>query len=252
MRIAIFGERGMIGRSLVASAPAGYQIAAFNLPEADVRRQATFADELTKFKRDVVISLAAMLGTLISGDSVTDIFETNVMGALTLACAAKEAGAVSYIFTSSTVVHGENKIGQHHCRFDGFAPKHSYSASKVAAEFALQHFSKEANGMTFVTVRPPMVIGEGSKLVLPPEEFVREASAGRDITLFGDGSHEREFVSATDVAAGIWKAAIWSLSADRGYHPFFLTGNRISIKDLAWMVANKYGANVIFVPTTLQ
>src|SRR5258708_20194370 len=98
MRIGIFGERGMIGRSLVASAPAGYQIAAFNLPEADVRRQATFADELTKFKPDVVINLAAMLGTLISGDSVTDIFETNVMGALTLPSAPKEAAPVTSIF----------------------------------------------------------------------------------------------------------------------------------------------------------
>lgn len=242
----------MVGQALVASAPAGYQIAAFNLPEADVRRQATFADTLTKFKPDVVINLAAILGSMVSGESVRDMFETNAMGALTLAYAAKEAGAKSYIFASSTVAHGGNETGRHHGRLDGFAPKHAYGASKVAAELALQQFSKEGGDMRFVTVRPPQIIGESSKVLQPPEQFVQEASAGKDIVLFGDGLHQREFVSTADVAAGIWKAAQWSLTADRGYHPFFLTGNRISMKDLAETVARKFGTNVIFVPKTAQ
>jgi UDP-glucose 4-epimerase len=242
----------MIGRSLVASAPDGYRIAAFNLPEADVRRQATFADALTRFKPDVVINLAAILGGMVAGESVREMFETNAMGALTVAYAAKDAGAKSYVFASSTVAHGGNEPGRHHGRLDGFAPKHAYGASKAAAELSLQQLSKEDGSMRFVTVRPPQIIGESSKVLQPPEQFVQEASAGRDIVIFGDGLHEREFVSTEDVTAGIWKAAQWSLTADRGYHPFFLTGNRISMKDLAEAAAKKFGTNVVFVPKTAQ
>jgi nucleoside-diphosphate-sugar epimerase len=252
MRIAIFGERGMIGQALVASAPAGCQIAAFNLPAADVRRRMTFADALTKFEPEVVINLAAILGGVVAGESVQQMFETNVMGALTVAYAAKEAGARSYIFTSSTVAHGGNEPGKHHRRFDGFAPRHAYGASKAAAELALQQLSKEAGDLRFVAVRPPQIIGESSKVLQPPEQFVQEAAAGKDIVLFGDGLHEREYVATADVAGGIWKAVQWSLTADRGYHPFFLTGNRVSMKDLAETVARKFGTKVIFMPKTAQ
>lgn len=242
----------MIGQALVASAPAGCQIAAFNLPDADVRRRATFADALVAFRPDVVINLAAILGGVVAGESVQDMFETNAMGALTVAYAAREAGAGSYIFTSSTVAHGGNELGRHHGRFDGFAPRHAYGASKAAAELGLQQLSKEAGDMRFVSVRPPQIIGESSKVLQPPEQFVREASAGRDIVLFGDGLHEREYVSTADVAAGMWKTAQWSLTADRGYHPFFLTGNRVSMKDLAETVARKFGTKVVFLPKTAQ
>src|SRR5258708_4226265 len=177
MRIAIFGESGMIGRGLVASAPAGYQIAAFNPPGVDVRRQATFADALTKFKPDIVINLAGILGGMVSGESVRDMFETNTMGALTVAYAAKEAGAKSYLFASSTVAHGGNATGRHHGRLDGFSPRHAYGASQAAAELALQQFSKEAGDMRFVTVRPPQIIGEKSKVLHPPDQFVQETSS---------------------------------------------------------------------------
>lgn len=252
MRIAVFGARGFIGGAFVRAASSNHELFLFNRPDADVRNPKTFSERLKKVRPDVVVNLSASLGTMLTSQPMREVFETNTMGSLHVAHAAKEAGARAYIFISSTVVHGQNKTGEHHGRFSGFAPKHPYSASKAAAEFALQTFAKEDGGMIIVTLRPPMVIGEGSRLELPPIEFVREIQGGRAIKIFGDGLHEREFVSVEDVAFGIREALAWSMGAENGYHPFFLTGNRSSMRNLAEQAVKKFGGMVAYVPSSKQ
>ena len=252
MRIAVFGARGFIGKAFVRSTPREHELFLFNRPEADVRKPESFTEKLKKLRPNVVVNLSALLGTLLSSPPVRDMFETNTMGSLNVAYVAREAGAKTYIFTSSTVVHGENKKGEHHGRFSGFAPKHSYGASKAAAEYALQQFANEQTDIAIVTLRPPMVIGEGVGVPLPPIEFVRDALKSKEIRIFGDGFHEREYVSVFDTALGIWKAVEWSINADKGYHPFFLTGNRVSMKGLAEEVVKKFGGKIINVSKTVQ
>lgn len=252
MRIAIFGGRGFIGKKFVESAPQEHELLLLNRPDADIKKPETYIEKLKEFKPDVVVNLSALLGTLLSSVSVKDMFETNTIGSLHLAYASHMAGAKSYIYTSSTVVHGENKKGEHHGRFDAFAPKHPYSASKASAEYALEQFAKHETDMPIVTLRPPMVIGEGVGVPLPPIEFVRDILNGKDIQIFGDGLHEREFVSVVDTARGIWQALAWSVSAPKGYHPFFLTGNRTSMRDLAEKAVEKFGGKIVYVPSTKQ
>lgn len=252
MRIAIFGARGFIGKTLVASAPSEHELLLLNRPEGDVRKPESFTKKLKNFKPDVVINLSALIGTLLSSLPVREMFETNTLGALNVAYAAHEAGAKSHIFISSTVVHGESKIGEPLSRFSPFAPKHPYSASKAAAEYGLEQFAKEQKQMAVISLRPPMVIGAETDLPLPPIEFVRDIKAGKEIRIFGDGLHKREFVSVKDVALGIWKAAAWSITAEKGYQPFFLTGNPVSMKDLAERAVKKFGGNVLYIPKTLQ
>ncbi len=252
MRIAIFGGRGFIGKEFVKMAPKSHELFLFNRPEADITKPETYSKKLKDLRPDVVVNLSALIGTLTSSVPVREMFATNTMGSLNLAYVAHDAGAKSYIYTSSTVVHGENKKGEHHGRFDSFAPKHPYSASKAAAEYALKQFSNEQKDMAIVTLRPPMVIGEGVGVPLPPIEFVRDILQGKEIQIFGDGLHEREYVSVADTARGIWKAIDWSVGAEKSYHPFFLSGNRISMRDLAEKVVKKFGGKVSYVPKTVQ
>ena len=252
MRVAVFGARGFIGKTFVQSAPVGHELFLFNRPDTDVRKPESFAEKLKEIKPDMVVNLSALLGTLLLSLPVREMFKTNTMGSLNVAYAAHEAGAKSYIFTSSTVVHGENKKGEHHGRFSVFAPKHPYSASKAAAEYALQQFAKQETDMSIVVLRPPIVVGEGTKIPTPPIKFVQDILSGKEIRLFGDGLHEREYVSVADVARGIWRAVEWSATAERGYHPFFLTGNRISMQDLAEKVVKKFGGKIVYVPKTVQ
>ena len=252
MRIAVFGGKGFIGKEFVRIAPKEHEIFLLSRPDADVLKPKTFVEKLKVFKPDVLVNLAARVGNLNSSISTREMFQTNTMGSLNVAYAARDAGAKGYIYASSTVVHGENKVGEHHNRFSGFAPKHSYSASKAAAEYALEQFAKEQTDITLVTLRPPMVIGEGVVVPLPPVEFVRAVLQGKEIKIFGDGLHEREYVSVVDTALGIWKAVEWSVNADKGYHPFFLTGNRISMRDLGEKVVKKFGGRVVYKSKTVQ
>lgn len=252
MRVAIFGSRGFIGKALLAIIPREHELLILNRPEGDVRNPNLFAKELKDFKPDVVINLSALLGSLVFSPSVRDMFETNTVGALNVAYSAYEAGAKSHIFVSSATVHGESKNGERLGRFAPFAPKHSYAASKAAVEFGLGQFAKEQKSMTIVALRPSQVTGAGTNLSHPPIEFVKNVRAGKEIKILGDGLHVREFVSVADVALGIWQAVGWSLSADKGYHPFFLTGNPISMRNLAEKVISKFGGKVSYVPNTTQ
>lgn len=256
MRIAVFGGRGFIGKEFVRLTPGSHEVFLFNRPEADIQTPESYREKLKEVGPDVVVNLAAKIGTLLTSISAKEMFEINTLGSLNLAYASIDAGAKSYIYTSSTVVHGENKKGEHHNRFALFAPKHPYSASKAAAEYALEQFAKEQTGMGIVTLRPPMVIGEGVGVPLAPIEFVRDVLRGKEIEIFGDGLHEREYVSVADVARGIWQTVAWSVGEGKKsyplYQPFFLTGNRVSMKDLAELVVKKFGGKIIYTPKTVQ
>ena len=252
MKIVIFGGNGFIGKALQEKARGSHEVAVFDLTKEDVRDLGTFKKQLLAEKPDAVINLAAILGTIKEAPSVQDLFETNVMGNLKVLKASSDAGIKNYIFASSMTVHGENKIGDHQTRFSLFNPKHGYSASKAAAEFSMIQFLKEAPGMKIVTVRPTMVLGKGTYLPHAPIEFIKTILVGKDIEIYGEGRHEREWVWIDDVVEGILAAVEYGASAKPGYYPFFLSSNRVAMRDLAEKIAAKLGGKVIFTPSTTQ
>ena len=253
MKLVIFGANGFIGKALQERARGAHEVAAFSRStKQDVRHPETFAQQLAAEKPDAVINLSAILGTMKEAPSIIDLFETNVMGNLNILKASYEAGVKNYIFSSSMVVHGENKIGDHQKRFSLFNPKHGYSASKAAAEFSAMQFLKEASEMKIVTPRFANVLGKGTYLPHAPIEFIKTVLDGKDIEIYGDGRHEREWIWVDDVAEGILKAVEYVAAAKPGYYPFFLSSSRISMRDLAKKVADKLGGKVIFTPSTKQ
>ncbi|MEK7464439.1 MAG: NAD(P)-dependent oxidoreductase [Patescibacteria group bacterium] len=252
MKIVIFGGQGFIGKALQEKAKGTHDVVIFDLTKEDVRNTETFTRGLGIEKPDVVINLAAILGTMKEAPGIQDLFETNVMGNLKVLKAAHEAGVKNYIFTSSMTVHGENKIGEHQTQFSNFSPKHGYSASKASAEFSMMQFIKEAPEMKIVTVRPTMVLGKNTYLPHAPIEFIKTALAHKDIEIYGEGRHEREWIWIDDVAEGILKAVEYGTVAEPGYYPFFLSSNRISMRDLATKVASRLESKVVFTPSTTQ
>ncbi len=252
MKIVIFGGQGFIGKALQEKIREKHEVTVFDLTAEDVRNPETFTRLLISEKADVVINLAAILGTMKEAPSVLDLFETNVIGNLKVLKCAHDAGVKTFIFTSSMTVHGENKIGDHQTRNSPFNPKHGYSASKASAEFSMIQFLKEAPEMKIVTVRPTMVLGKGTYLPHAPIEFIKTALAGNNIEIFGEGLHEREWIWIDDVAEGILKAVEYGVVADPGYYPFFLSSSRISMTDLARRVVGKLGGKVVFIPSTNQ
>jgi UDP-glucuronate 4-epimerase len=252
MKVFIFGGKGFIGKVLEHRAGQLHEVAVLDLNDVDIRNPNTYTDQLVREKPDVVINLGAVLGTMKHSPTTCELFETNVIGNLNVLYATRAAGVKNYVFTSSMTVHGGNDIGKHQTRFSPFGPKHGYSFSKAAAEYSMMQFAKESPEMKIVTVRPTMVLGKGTYLPHAPIEFIKAIYSGQDIELYGEGRHEREWVWIDDVADGIIKASEFALKSQPGYQPFFLGGNRISMRDLADKVATRLRGKVRITPSTSQ
>lgn len=252
MKLAIFGGNGFIGKALQKYAQHGNEIQVFDIPNENVNFPDTFVQKLKEFRPDVVVNLVGILGGIKDSPSIYDLLHINVMGNLEVLRASNEAGVKQYIFISSLSAHGENKIGLHQNRYSTFNPKHGYAASKASAEFSMMQFLKEAPEMKIIAVRPSNVLGEGTLLPHAPIEFIKTILEGRPIEIYGEGLHEREWIWVDDVAEGILKAIEYGNSAKPGYHPFFLSAARISMRDLAEKIASKLGGKVIYTPSTSQ
>src|SRR5262249_38581980 len=139
---------------------------------------------------------------------------------------------------SSITVHGHNPVGAP-CRLDSpFNPQHAYGASKAAAEYSLMQYAKL--GMTMVALRPTLILGD-TPVNHAPIDFIQTLLAGGQIEIFGAGAHEREWLWIDDAAEGFARAVDYCGDAAPGYHPFFLGGRRITMRDLAWRCAEHLG-----------
>lgn len=250
MTIAVIGAKGFIGSRLAAALGAHHHVHAWDLPEVDLRDPTTIVKRSEEVKPDMVINLAAVLGTMYSSN-IREIFETNVAGNMNLVETCLERGIKRFVFASSLTVHGPTEAGKHHVLDSPFNPIQAYAASKAAAEYSLMQYAKHHN-MTIVTLRPASVLGEGTHMNHAPSDFVKALLRGDSIELFGGGEHEREWLWIDDAVDGFCKAVDFCENAPVGYYPFFLSANRISMKNLAEKCVRHIGGSVRAVAGTAQ
>ncbi|MDD6134179.1 MAG: GDP-mannose 4,6-dehydratase [Selenomonadaceae bacterium] len=159
-------------------------------------------------KFDVIIHLAAQ--TMVDASIKSPIFDAseNIMGTLNVLEAARRCGA-RVIFASTAAAYGdvmENELPV--MESHELSPQSFYGLTKVGVEkyLALYH---QHYGLDYVICRFANVYGErqgdkGEGGVI--SIFAKRIAAGKDITIYGDGSQTRDFVYAGDIARGICKA----------------------------------------------
>jgi len=161
-------------------------------------------------RADVVIHLAAAVGVQLIIESPVRTIETNVRGTEVVLEIANKKKKTVVIASTSEVYGMSDRVP---FREDGnlvlgstSKGRWSYACSKAIDEFLALAYWREKRLPTIIcrffnTVGPRQTGRYG--MVLP--RFVKQAIAGRPLTVFGDGSQTRCFCHVTDVVGALMK-----------------------------------------------
>lgn len=229
MRVVVTGGAGFIGSTLVdrlrgdghrilvvddlsrgreANLAAALSTGAVDLETFDIR-STDLAPTVALFQPEVVFHLAAQIDVRNSvADPVFDA-ESNIIGTIRVATAARDAGARKVVFTSSGgSIYGVTEdlpVSEQ----APVRPVSPYACSKVSGELYLDSF-RQLHGLDCSHIAPANVYGprqdpHGEAGVVAI--FAREMLSDRPTTLFGDGGNTRDYVFVEDVVSAFVAAA---------------------------------------------
>jgi UDP-glucose 4-epimerase len=204
-------------------------------------------------RADVIFHLAAAVGVKLIVESPVNTIETNVHGTETvLKLANKKRKKV--LVASTSEVYGKStqfpfREGSDLVMGATNKGRWSYACSKAIDEFLALAYYKEKK-LPVVIVRLFNTVGPRQTgqygMVIP--NFVKQALAGRPITVFGDGSQSRCFTDVSDVVG-----ALIDLSENpKAVGEVFNIGSdhEITILDLATKIKEltSSASEIVFVP----
>jgi dTDP-glucose 4,6-dehydratase len=165
-----------------------------SIADADVVKEAMSG-------RDAVFNFAAETHVDRSIKEAGTFIETDVLGTYTLLQAAHEIGIERFIQISTDEVYGSSS-GEHFTETSPLRPGNPYSASKCGGDLMCLAF--------FNTFRVPLVITRSSNNFGPYQHvekfiplFITNTIEGKDLPLYGDGMHERDWIFVADNCAAL-------------------------------------------------
>jgi UDP-glucuronate 4-epimerase len=150
---------------------------------------------------DAVINLAARAGVRQSMENPYVYAETNVAGTLNLLELARLGGVKKFVLASTSSLYGAENPRPFREDANTDKPLSPYAASKKAAEVLCYtyHF---LYGMDMTILRYFTVYGPAGRPDMSLFRFVQRISEGRPITVYGDGTQERDYSFVEDIARG--------------------------------------------------
>jgi UDP-glucuronate 4-epimerase len=212
----------------------------FALHELDVRDHAALATLLDP--DTVVLHFAAKAGVRPSLEDPAGYADANVGGTAAVAAAARVAGVRRIVFASSSSVYGDDTPLP--CREDAAAMHQvsPYGATKRGAELLLESLAPTA-GLTVASLRFFTVYGPRQRPDLAIHAFARRIAGGEPVTLFGDGTTERDYTFIGDVVEGVLAAIDWTARAPAGVEHFNVGGGSpVSLARMVEQLADAFGA----------
>jgi dTDP-glucose 4,6-dehydratase len=185
---------------------------------------------------DIVLHLGAQIAIPYSYVSPRDFVETNVVGALNVANAARAAGVERLVHTSSSEVYGSARqipITEDH----PLEPQSPYAASKVAADKLMDAFHRSFE-LPVTILRPFNTYGprQSARAVIPT--IIAQALAGGTVRL-GSLAPRRDLTFVSDTVAGLVAAALSPAAVGRTIQ--LGTGHDVSIGTLVDLVGELLG-----------
>lgn len=194
-------------------------------------------------EQDVVVHLAARINVDESSIDPGAYVTVNVMGTLNVLEAVRKSGG-RMIYGSSCEVYGS---GQEALLTENspLLPYSPYAASKAAADrLCFAYF--RTYGLNVIIVRPCNIYGEGQRsgkggAVTPI--FVENALNNKPLIIFGDGSQFREYMNIDDLVVAY--DLVLGQEELAGETVNFGTGESVTVKSIAELVAGRLGAIVV-------
>jgi UDP-glucuronate 4-epimerase len=186
-------KRGNLAGALASSA--------FTLVEADCSEPDALEAHLGQSEFDVVVHLAAKAGVRPSLLDPVGYQRANVLGTGALLEFARRHGVRRFVFGSSSSVYGN--AASVPFREDEVLdrPISPYAATKRAGEL-LCYTYHHLHGTTILALRFFTVYGPRQRPDLAIRKFATQMLRGDEITLFGDGTTERDYTWIDDIIQG--------------------------------------------------
>lgn len=150
---------------------------------------------------DAIVNLAARAGVHGSVENPWVYYEANVVGTLNLLELCREQGVGKFVLASTSSLYGSHNPMPFREDADTSRPLSPYAASKKAAE-TLCYTYHHLHDLDVTVLRYFTVYGPAGRPDMSIFRFIRWIAEGEPVSLFGDGSQERDFTYVDDVATG--------------------------------------------------
>lgn len=196
---------------------------------------------------DVIVHYAAVLGVDVVAENPIETMEVEAIGMMNLVRAAFAYDVSKMLYASTSGVYGHSKIEKKVTEADPVDPVTSYAIAKRYNEIYLEGLHQE-HGFESVSLRFFNVYGKNqdTRMVIP--RFIEQALAGKDITVFDDGTQTRDFTYIDDTV----EACIQLMEKSKGADVFNVANsNEMQIIDLAHAIKRVTGSNspIVNIPS---
>lgn len=252
---AVIGANGFIGKHIVdyLQRHYGMEVHCYDVVEQSdlpnyhcvdlTDRQAV---ENIDLNVDYVFDFAGLTGTYAGFDAYEKYVSINEVSLLNLLDAIRKSSyRPKVIFPSTRLVYrGVDKPLK---ESDEKESKTIYAANKLACEGYLQAY-RDSFDIPYIVFR--ICIPYGNLLSSDYSFgtvgfFIKQAKAGKDITLYGGGNIKRTFTHMEDLCYQVIEGAMAKNSDGEIYN---IGGETLSLKEAAEIIAVKYGVKVTAVP----
>jgi len=205
-------------------------------------RDPHFCKEIVK-GMDIIFHLAALIAIPYSYVAPDSYVDTNVKGTLNICQAAKEAGNIRVIHTSTSEVYGTAlyvPIDEKHPK----QPQSPYSASKIGADMMAMSFYY-AFGLPVTIARPFNTYGprQSARAIIPT--IITQIAGGMKEIRLGDLTPTRDFNYVKDTAHGF--LALAECDETIGKEINIASNTEISMADTLNLIKSIMNSNVQFI-----
>jgi UDP-glucuronate 4-epimerase len=212
----------------------------YTFHDGDIRDLETLRGVFSRHAVDTVVHLAAKAGVRPSIENPIEYADANIRGTVTLLEAMKGAGVKRMLFASSSSVYGNQEKVPFSETDVVNRPISPYAATKLAGE-QVCHTYTVLHGFHIWCMRFFTVYGPRQRPEMAIARFLHAALRREPITVYGDGTMERDFTFIADIVEGL----VRSLRVMTGYEVVNIGGvGSITLNDLLALVEKTTGVRL--------